>query len=94
MEGTGNNDIPFNTSYTGVEYSISNHSVDANLTRTNHTRIAVDAAQESSLLMDELKLIKAIVLMVVVVVLLLSTCKVLFKTFSQYNVGKRDEHIT
>lgn len=40
--------------------------------------------------LNELQLIKAIVLIVVVTILLLSTCRVLFKTFSRYG-GKREE---
>ncbi len=39
---------------------------------------------------NELQLIKVIVLVVVVTLLLLSTCKVVFKTFSRFG-GKKDD---
>ena len=43
--------------------------------------------EQSSWILNELHLIKAVVLVIVVCILLLSTCKVVFQTFSKYSGG-------
>lgn len=56
-------------------------------TRTNSSR---EVISDGVMPLNELQLIKAIVLVVVITILLLSTCKLVFKTFSKYSVRKED----
>ena len=60
-----------------------------NLTISNTTEAA---PEEKWLTLNELQMIKVIVLVIVVGILLLSTCKIVFKTFSRYS-GKRLDHM-
>ncbi len=63
-----------------------------NVTNNNGTsKITSDEAEDNgSFLVNQIQLIKAIVLILVISILILSTCKIVLKTFSKY-AGKRDE---
>ena len=63
-----------------------------NITLTNSTSDATGEDDKHWLTLNELQMIKVIVLVVVVGILLLSTCKIVFKTFSRYS-GKRPDHL-
>ncbi|CAH1788895.1 unnamed protein product [Owenia fusiformis] len=50
----------------------------------------IESEKTKSWIVSEFNLVKVIVLVVVVIVLLLSTCKIVFRTFSSYS-GSKDE---
>ena len=77
----------------GYEYIPDDHAkILHNLTLTNNTSDATGEDDQHWLSLNELQMIKVIVLVVVVGILLLSTCKIVFKTFSRYS-GKRPDHL-
>ena len=68
-----------------TNYSLDHQSLWNDTTDCNCTEPVIEA--KTSWLLDELRLIKAVVLVIVVAMLLLSTCKILFQTFSKYDSG-------
>ena len=62
-----------------------------NLTLTNDSSVTEDADDKRWLTLNELQMIKVIVLVVVIGILLISTCKVVFKTFSRYSEKKPEQ---
>ena len=67
----------------------TNAAYDVNGTISVDDGTGENDAGDGTMPLNELQLIKAVVLVVVVVILLLSTCKIVFKTFSKYT-AKRD----
>ena len=63
-----------------------------NLTLTNGNTTDIPEDDKHWLTLNELQMIKVIVLVIVVAILLISTCKIVFKTFSRYS-GKRPDHL-
>ena len=77
----------------GYEHIPDDHArIPYNLTLTNNTSDTTGEDDKNWLSLNELQMIKVIVLVVVVGILLLSTCKIVFKTFSRYS-GKRPDHL-
>ena len=71
-----------------ADFNKNNASHPGNATSGNGTA-SVSGEDDATLELNELQLVKVIVLVVVITILLLSTCRVLFKTFAKYG-GKRD----
>ena len=63
-----------------------------NLTLTSNITVSDEDDEKNWLTLNELQMIKVIVLVIVVGILLISTCKIVFKTFSRYS-GKRPDHL-
>ena len=77
----------------GYEHIPDDHAgITYNQTLTNSTSDTPVEDDKNWLSLNELQMIKVIVLVVVVGILLLSTCKIVFKTFSRYS-GKRPDHL-
>ena len=69
----------------------ANGTLSNNGSRWNSSSVVFGGEKERQWTMGELQMIKVIVLVVVVTVLILSTCQVLFKTFSKYNVQRSEK---
>ncbi len=61
-----------------------------NFSLANVTTIRTDRESGPWLTLNELQMIKVVVLVIVVGILLLSTCKIVFKTFSRYSEKRAD----
>jgi hypothetical protein len=90
-----NSQVKHSRAYSPVEYVSQSSNVTFNLMNDTRFLNGTQWEEEKSWLRSELQLIKVIVLIVVITILLLSTCKLVLKTFSKYagGVGRRDEEV-
>ena len=89
-EGTNRTTSALEEMYRTLDGSTRNYTING--THSNSTNRSSEEFQgevNRGWILNELQLIKAVVLSVVVVALLVSTCRVVFKTFSRYSDAER-----
>ena len=79
-----------NMSSNSHNLSSNYHNVSSSFHNVSNLNTGPVVTSTGPMPLDKIQLIKAIVLVVVIAILLLSTCKLVFRTFSKY-AGKRED---